>query len=125
MVLQRDDLNMEEIDIWESILRWLFVHYLKIDKDHSIWSSEDLTSWIDNKNNDYTQQNMPYTFDSAQFHQLCDNKGATISLARIKDSKQIVGGYNPLSWNSNGSYMNTSESFLFYITDIRNLSSAK
>ncbi|CAB4387007.1 unnamed protein product [Rhizophagus irregularis] len=30
MVLQRDDLNMEEIDIWESILRWLFVHYLKI-----------------------------------------------------------------------------------------------
>ncbi|CAB4387006.1 unnamed protein product [Rhizophagus irregularis] len=92
--------------------------------------------WIDNKNNDYTQQNIPYKFnlllrgtrdgfDPDMFHQLCDDKGATITIARIKDSKQIVGGYNPLSWNLNGSYMNTSESFLFYITDVGNLSSAK
>ncbi|RIA98260.1 hypothetical protein C1645_731809 [Glomus cerebriforme] len=32
MVLQRDDLNMEEIDIWESLLRWIFVHYQKSAK---------------------------------------------------------------------------------------------
>ena len=44
MVLQRDDLNMEEIDIWDSLLRWLFVHYLKIGKDDSAWSSEDLSN---------------------------------------------------------------------------------
>ena len=42
MILQRDDLNMDEIDIWDSLLRWLFVHYLKISKDDSTWSSEDL-----------------------------------------------------------------------------------
>jgi hypothetical protein len=215
MVLQRDDLNMEEIDIWESILRWLFVHYLKVGKDDSTWSSKDLTSvkqtieeyiplirfydiskedfylkvypykdllpqdllndilryhmvpnstpmlnfkpsrsrktnsvlinnntfklfakWIDNTNNDYTQQNMPYKFnlllrgtrdgfDADKFHQLCDGIGATISIARIQNSKKIVGGYNPLSWNSNGSYMNTNKSFIFYIKDAENLSSAK
>ncbi|CAB4394924.1 unnamed protein product [Rhizophagus irregularis] len=44
MILQRDDLNIEEIDIWESLLRWLFIHYLKINKDESSWSSEDLTN---------------------------------------------------------------------------------
>ncbi|POG78753.1 hypothetical protein GLOIN_2v1534685, partial [Rhizophagus irregularis DAOM 181602=DAOM 197198] len=35
---------MEEIDIWDSLLRWLFVHYLKINKDESKWSSEDLVN---------------------------------------------------------------------------------
>ncbi len=218
MIFQRDDLNMKEIDIWESLLRWLFVHYLKIDKDEgeSMCTPEDLTNvkktiqdfipsirfydiskedfylkvypyknflpqdllndilryhmipnstsllnlkpsrcpkidsvlinyaffklfakWIDKRNDDYTEKDMPYKFtlllrgtrdgfDSAKFHQLCDNKGATISVARIKDSKQIVGGYNPLNWNSQGGqYLNTNDSFLFNITDRNNLNSAK
>ncbi|CAI2174163.1 8183_t:CDS:2 [Funneliformis geosporum] len=42
MVLQRDDLKMKEIEIWESFLRWLFVHNLKSD-DESTWSSETST----------------------------------------------------------------------------------
>jgi len=217
MIIQRDDLNMKEIDIWDSLLRWLFAHYIKIDKDDSSWSSEDLKNikltiqeyiplirfydiskedfylkvypyknllpqdllddvlryhmvpnstpilnfkpsrchkvdsvlifnyaffklfakWIDKRNDDYTEKDMPYKFtlllrgtrdgfDSAKFHQLCDNKGATISVARIKDSKQIVGGYNPLNWNSQGGqYLNTNDSFLFNITDRNNLNSAK
>src|SRR2546429_292273 len=92
--------------------------------------------WIDNKSNNYTRLNMPYKFnlllrgtrdgfEIAAFHSLCDNKGATIVLGRIKDSKQIVGGYNPLSWNQNNAYLNTSESFLFNITDSKNLETAK
>ena len=92
--------------------------------------------WIDKKNDDYTQQNMPYRFerllrgtkdgfDAAKFHELCDNKGATISLARIKDSKQIIGGYNPLNWYQNGQYADSSDSFLFNTTDSDNLNSAQ
>ncbi|EXX51709.1 hypothetical protein RirG_259280 [Rhizophagus irregularis DAOM 197198w] len=214
MILQRDDLNMEEIDIWDSLLRWLFVHYLKINKDESKWSSEDLVNvkqtikeyiplirfydiskedfylkvypykdllpqdllndifryhmvpnstpmlnfkpsrnqfdsvlvnfnvfklfakWIDKKDEDYTRQNMPYQFilllrgtrdgfDSAKFHRLCDGEGATISFARVENSKPIIGGYNPLGWNQNSSYASTNDSFLFNITDIDNLNSAK
>ena len=41
MVLQRDDLNMEEIDIWDSLVRSLLVHCLNISKDDSTWSLED------------------------------------------------------------------------------------
>src|SRR5215213_5243629 len=81
-------------------------------------------------------QNMPYKFDLllrgtrdgfdiARFHELCDNKGATIVLGRIQDSNQIVGGYNPLNWHQNNSYLNTNESFLFNILDSQNLEIAK
>jgi hypothetical protein len=220
MILQRDDLNMEEIDIWESFLRWLFVHNLKISNDDSSWSSDDLSNvkqtikefiplirfydiskedfylkvypykdllphdllsdilryhmvpnstpmlnfkptrvrkvdsvlvnfnvfklfmkWIDKKENKnyYSGKNTSYQsyqfilllrgtrdgFDSPKFHQLCDGKGATISFARIKDSKQIIGGYNPLHWYQNNTYANTNDSFLFNITDIDNINTAK
>ncbi|GET56283.1 hypothetical protein GLOIN_2v1534764 [Rhizophagus irregularis DAOM 181602=DAOM 197198] len=212
MILQRDDLNMKEIDIWDSILRWLFVNYLKIGQDDSRWTLEDLKNakqiiteyiplmrfyeiskedfylkvypykdllpqdliddilryhmipnatpmlnfksprgrrvdsvlinynifklfakWIDKKDGDY---NMPYQFtlllrgtrdgfDATKFHQLCDSKGATVSFARIKDSKQIIGGYNPLHWYQNSQYGNSTDSFLFKIIDSDNLNSAQ
>jgi hypothetical protein len=215
MILQRDDLNMEEIDIWESLFRWLFVHYLKINKDDSTWSSDDLSNvkqamkeyiplirfydiskedfylkvypykdllpqdlldeilryhmvpnstpmlnfkptrmrkvdsvlvnynvfklfmkWIDKKDKNYNGKNVPYQFvlllrgtrngfDSPKFHQLCDGNGATISFARINNSKQIIGGYNPLHWYQNSNYASTNDSFIFNITDIDNINTAK
>jgi hypothetical protein len=42
MIRQRDDLNMEVIDVWDSLLRWFFVNYLKIGQDDSTCSLEDL-----------------------------------------------------------------------------------
>ncbi|CAB4394926.1 unnamed protein product [Rhizophagus irregularis] len=215
MILQRDDLNMEEIDIWDSFIRWLFVHYLKISKDDSSWSSEDLSNvklalkefiplirfydisredfylkvypykdllpqdllsdilryhmvpnstpmlnfkstrirkvdsvlvkfnvfklfmkWIEKKDNNYNGKIAPFQFilllrgtrdgfDASKFHQLCDNKGATISFARIQNSKQIIGGYNPLHWQQNSTYASTNDSFLFNIPNTDNLDSAK
>ncbi|RIA98261.1 hypothetical protein C1645_153253 [Glomus cerebriforme] len=215
MVLQRDDLNMEEIDIWESLLRWLFVHYLKIDQDDSTWSSDDLASvkqtiqeyiplirfydisredfylkvypykdllpqdllndilryhmvpnstptlnfkssrsrkskvdsvlinynmiklfakWIDKKS-DSNKHNIPYQynlllrgtrdgFDAAKFHQLCNNKGATLVVAKVINSTQLIGGYNPLNWSNSNQYLTTNDSFLFKL-DSNNLNSAK
>src|SRR6266480_2164119 len=64
-------------------------------------------------------------FDAAKFHQLCDGKGATISFARIKDSKQIIGGYNPLHWYQTNIYASSNDSFIFNITDSDDLKSAK
>ena len=46
------------------------------------------------------------------FHKKCDNKGPTLII--IKTTKNyIFGGYNPISWNSSGSYQNSNLSFLF------------
>src|SRR5581483_10165577 len=95
------------------------------------------SNWIDRKAV-YTKyiKEIPYEFDllyksnrdgntAATFHKKCDNKGATIVIAKIRNSKQIIGGYNPLYWDSNRSWKSTEGSFLFSFTDKNNLQSAK
>ena len=67
-------------------------------------------SWIDKKDSShYNKQKFPYRFkllyrssrdgqDTKSFHRNCDNKGATIWVAKVQGSTQLVGGYNPLDW---------------------------
>ncbi|RIA84878.1 hypothetical protein C1645_831633, partial [Glomus cerebriforme] len=81
-------------------------------------------SWIDkNDSSHYSRNNNPYDFkllyrssqdgiDTESFHRNCDNKGATIWVAKIKNSTQLIGGYNPLDWNGNGCKL-TTDSFIF------------
>src|SRR5581483_2998389 len=59
------------------------------------------------------------------FHEKCDNKGATVVVAKITNSDQIVGGYNPLFWDSTSKWKSTSNSFIFSFTNRNNLQSAK
>ncbi|CAI2183388.1 19709_t:CDS:1, partial [Funneliformis geosporum] len=61
------------------------------------------------------------------FHIKCDGKGATIFVAKIKDTNQIVGGYNPLDWNGPGYniYKSTKDSFIFYFTDYKDAKTCK
>ena len=42
LLLKRDDLNMEEIEVWESLLRWCFTQQNK-NNDPTKWSKEDIT----------------------------------------------------------------------------------
>ncbi|GBC06295.1 hypothetical protein RclHR1_06740011 [Rhizophagus clarus] len=218
LLLKRDDLNIDEIEIWENLLKWCLAQQ-NVKNDPSKWSKEDIikvemelnrfiplirfydiepvdffykvycykviipqdiihdllefhivpnvksktnlsplrkpnlkyqldstlieskhiplfSSWIDKKDSSYyNRKNIPYEFkllyctcqdgiDTSSFHKNCDNKGATIWVARIKDSTQLIGGYNPLDWNGNG-YKTSADSFLFNITDGKNISTAK
>ncbi|POG64722.1 hypothetical protein GLOIN_2v1483637 [Rhizophagus irregularis DAOM 181602=DAOM 197198] len=94
-------------------------------------------SWIDKKNNlRYNVRNIPYKFNllyrasrdgnaPAAFHAKCDNKGATIVIAKIKNSEQIVGGYNPLQWDSSGLWHSTFDSFIYFFADVKNIVTAK
>ncbi|RIA82799.1 hypothetical protein C1645_834779 [Glomus cerebriforme] len=59
------------------------------------------------------------------FHEKCDNKGATIVIVKVANSKQIVGGYNPLSWDSSNKWISTYDSFVFSFTDENDLSITK
>src|SRR5579871_2550673 len=95
------------------------------------------SSWIDKKDSShYNEKNIPYEFNllyrasrdgntAAAFHEKCDNKGATIVIAKIQNSEKIVGGYNPLVWDSSDSYKSTNNSFIFSFADRNNLQSAK
>ena len=96
-------------------------------------------SWIDRKETlHYNEiEHIPYRFELlyhfnkndgttiATFHEKCDNKGPTIVIAKVTNSEQIIGGYNPLQWDSSNSYKSTNDSFIFSFTDRTNLQSAK
>src|SRR5581483_2350163 len=111
---------------------------LKFELDSTLIKPEHATifsSWIDKKNSShFNEKNIPYKFNLlyrasrdgntvAKFHEKCDNKGATIAVVKIKDSEQIVGGYNPLFWDSSSSNKTTYDSFLFSFTNRNNLHS--
>ena len=59
------------------------------------------------------------------FHRNCDNKGATIWVAKIQGSTQLIGGYNPLDWDGHSYWKNTADSFLFNFTDGKDISTVK
>lgn len=61
---------------------------------------------------------------SADFHAAANGQGATFTLIEIINNgvSRIVGGYNPLSWNSSGTYNFSNAAadqtaFLFNLTD--------
>ena len=219
LLLKRDDLNLDEIEIWECLLKWSLAQQ-NLTNDPTKWNKEDITriertlhrfvplirfydinptdffykvycykdilpqdlihdllefhivpnmtpkpnieaprksfklgkpdstliesyhiplfaSWIDKKGSShYNKKRIPYDFkllyrssrdgiDPKDFHRNCDNKGATIWVAKIPDSTQLIGGYNPLDWSGGCVWKNTVDSFIFNFTDGKNISTAK
>ncbi|RIA84114.1 hypothetical protein C1645_430427 [Glomus cerebriforme] len=216
LLLKRDDLRLDEIVVWDSLIKWCFAQHSNISQDVKKWNKEDVTvmertihrfipqirfyeispedfitkvfpykillsddligniftfhmvpnkfninnvqpprqpkfnsnliktvhfaifsSWIEKKGDSYyNTRNIPYNFNLlyrasrdgntiAAFHTKCDNKGATIVIAKITNLEQIVGGYNPLNWDSTSGYKHTNDSFIFSFTDRNNIQTAK
>ena len=50
-----------------------------------------------------------------KFHEFCDNKSRTVTMVKVKDSNEILGGYNPIAWVPGRSslYCATKDSFIF------------
>ncbi|GBC01430.1 hypothetical protein RclHR1_04190014 [Rhizophagus clarus] len=181
LLLRRDDLNLDEIIIWDCLIRWCSAQHSHISQNYDVkeWNEDNVTimkraihrfiplirfydispedfiskvfpykeliprstygstlierhhfntlaSWIDKKEIlTYNIRNIPYNFNllyrasrdgntAAAFHSKCDNKGATIVVIKISNhANQIVGGYNPLQWDSSDRFMSTRDSFIF------------
>ncbi|CAB4393409.1 unnamed protein product [Rhizophagus irregularis] len=109
--------------------------YPKYNIDSIIINQKLITlfaNWIDKKKENVKY--IPYKFNllyrtsrdgntAAAFHAKCDKKGATIVIAKIANSEQIIGGYNPLFWDSSKGKKNISDSFIFSLNK-SNLQSA-
>lgn len=61
---------------------------------------------------------------SKNFHEKCDDKGPTITLFR-NDKGNIFGGYLPISWKSQGEYINEERCFIFTLSNIYNIQPTK
>ncbi|RHZ66623.1 hypothetical protein Glove_306g57 [Diversispora epigaea] len=81
------------------------------------------TKWIneiDFKNNSFKfnllLRGSYHGLNAKTFHNLCDYKGATITIVKVKDSNELIGGYNPLDWFRGyppGIHDKTKKSFIF------------
>ena len=58
------------------------------------------------------------------FHNLCDNKGPTITLFK-NEKGNIFGGYTSISWTNSGGYKSAPDSFIFTLTNIHNTEPTK
>ncbi|GBC27264.2 carbohydrate-binding module family 13 protein [Rhizophagus irregularis DAOM 181602=DAOM 197198] len=47
------------------------------------------------------------------FRKICHNQTRTITIVKVENSNEILGGYNPIEWNSNSSHLTTKDSFIF------------
>ncbi|GBC27885.2 carbohydrate-binding module family 13 protein [Rhizophagus irregularis DAOM 181602=DAOM 197198] len=54
-----------------------------------------------------------------KFHDICDNKSRTVTIIKVEDSTEILGGYNPIEWGPNVYYRTTKDSFIFSFTNDR------
>src|SRR5437016_3775632 len=52
-------------------------------------------------------------FSPSKFHEICNNQSHTISIIKVKNSNEILGGYNPIIWKSDYRYGTTKDSFIF------------
>ncbi|GBC07287.1 hypothetical protein RclHR1_07360010 [Rhizophagus clarus] len=218
LLFKRDDLSLDEIVIWDNLIKWCLAQHSNISQDPTQWnndetvimertinrfislirfdhiSSEDFiikvypfkeimpkdlinntlvyhmapnkrlnvnlqpprqtkciydsilikskhfaifSSWIEKKHDSYYDlKNIPYNFNLlyraskdgntvGEFHTKCDNKGASIVIVKIANSEQIVGGYNPLYWDSISGWLSTADSFIFSFTNRNNFQTAK
>ena len=37
-------------------------------------------------------------FSPKKFHEICDNQSRTVTIIKVKNSNEILGGYNPIEW---------------------------
>ncbi|GBC03052.1 hypothetical protein RclHR1_04970006 [Rhizophagus clarus] len=58
-------------------------------------------------------------FTPKRFHELCNDISHTVTFIKIKGTEEIIGGYNPLKWNSgnvgtrHGTWGETKDTFIF------------
>ncbi|CAB4429982.1 unnamed protein product [Rhizophagus irregularis] len=52
-------------------------------------------------------------FTPDKFHSLCDNMSKTVTFIKVKGTDEILGGYNPIVWETNKDWGETKDSFIF------------
>ena len=115
-------------DIKDAINKFGIIHkqgsntLIKLD-DSSIIKDNNLVifglnNWKENIKTQLLYKKSRDGNDFNTFHNLCDNKGKTLTLIQSSEGF-IIGGYTPLEWNRNSGWKNDNDTFLFSITNKR------
>ncbi|RGB42396.1 hypothetical protein C1646_751050 [Rhizophagus diaphanus] len=58
-------------------------------------------------------------FKRDKFHEICDGIPRTVTIVKVKDSNEILGGYNPIKWEPSIPLGITKDSFIFSFNNDR------
>ncbi|KAG9297876.1 hypothetical protein G9A89_000638 [Geosiphon pyriformis] len=98
--LNKNDLKMDESEIWKKVVEWgvakLVDFYNKVKPFGRI---------------------LPGTLYEDFLHHYLVLGKATISVIKVKETSQLIGGYNPESWHSFHDYLDGKRSFIFSLGD--------
>ncbi|EXX51363.1 uncharacterized protein OCT59_025303 [Rhizophagus irregularis] len=97
-----------------------------------------ISRWIDKiviNDDNFNESYLPYKFElllrgsrdgftPKKFHELCDNKPNTVTFIKVKGTEEIIGGYNPLEWESSVIWGETKDSFIFSFENNKNFKDA-
>ncbi|GBC27056.2 carbohydrate-binding module family 13 protein [Rhizophagus irregularis DAOM 181602=DAOM 197198] len=89
----------------------------------TIQHAELISKWIDRlENTDELKNSYKFKlilrgsrdgFTAERFHEICDDQSNTVTIIKVKDTNEILGGYNPIKWKSDNGYGITDDSFIF------------
>ncbi|GBC52423.2 BTB/POZ domain-containing protein [Rhizophagus irregularis DAOM 181602=DAOM 197198] len=141
IILKQDDLNLDEIEIWEILIKW------GLSQDNNNILYDDISEWNRETFNNL-ERNLRKFIPLIGFYDISTDDYFT----KIKPFEQILpkelredilkfhtvpeyeptfdtytprfGGYNPLDWNRFG-WKNTSDSFIFSFGDYKNINTGK
>ena len=94
----------------------------KIPKENEYISK--LLEWTGSKSLELLYRGTRDGSKPKNFHDLCDNKGPTITLFK-NERGNIFGGYASISWENSGKYKSAPDSFIFTLTNIHNTNPTK
>ncbi|CAH1762233.1 14654_t:CDS:2, partial [Entrophospora sp. SA101] len=101
-ILEQDNLQIRELKVWNEYLQNILKEFLPLIRFKEFSGNE----FYKRSENGFTPK---------VFHDLCDNKGPNVVILKIRETGQIIGGYNPIGWRSlaKSRWQYTRESFLF------------
>ncbi|CAB4412186.1 unnamed protein product [Rhizophagus irregularis] len=140
-IIKNDDLQMKEIEVWEHVLKWGLAQNPTLILDPKLGQMMILNNeWIDKiviNDNNFNESYLPYKFElllkgsrdgftPKKFHELCDNRPKTVTFIKIKikGTEEIIGGYNPVIWESSVIWGETKDSFIFSFKNKNNFKDA-
>ncbi|KAG9297877.1 hypothetical protein G9A89_000639, partial [Geosiphon pyriformis] len=108
-------LRCSQLNIDSKLLQWHNVKQL----DHWIQGKDKNTPFEDQFGSDFKLllRGSRDRFTPADFHRLCDDKGATVSIIKVKGIGQLIGGYSPQSWHFRNDWLEGKGSFVFSLGD--------
>ena len=107
--------NWSEIKKVKTCLDSNILHGIQKEKEFI----NKLLEWTNSKSLELLYRKSKNGTQPEKFHNLCDNKGPTITLFK-NEKGNIFGGYASISWKNNGGYQSAPDSFIFTLTNIHN-----